>query len=53
MANNEYLFNSIDLKHKKNFGLLIRLAMGDFLAIDHYQKQIEFMFSKEESVKQF
>ena len=27
--------------------------MGDFLAIDYFQEQIKFMFSKEESVKQF
>ena len=46
MTNNDYLFNSIDLKNKKNFGLLIRLAMGDFLSINHFQEQIKFMFSE-------
>lgn len=46
MQNNDYLFNSIDLKHKNNFGLMIRLTMGDFLAIMSFEKQIKFMFSE-------
>ena len=53
MQDNQYLFNSIDKKQKNNFGLIIRLVMGDFISIEHFSQQINFMFSEEKNVKNF